>query len=291
MEVSLDGYRVERLIRSSATTRVWQALREQDGQAVVIKAFSTNADPGLEARVEREFELIRRLELPGIVRALALEHAGSDFLLILEAHPGTNLSQHTQGRPLAIDAFFAIACQIATILAAVHEQRVIHRDLKPTNILIDGEGRVAIADFGISVVVENERDQIHDQALLSGTLPYMSPEQTGRTGREVDFRSDLYSLGVTFYELLTGRRPLQGQSSLELIHAHLARRPTPPEQLRPELPGALSQLLMKLLEKAPERRYQTARGLLHDLEQLRARAGQSRLGDGDDEDGDEDAPF
>ena len=127
------------------------------------------------------------------------------------------------------------------MLARVHARRVIHRDIKPTNILIEPDtGRVYLADFGISVLLESERRHIYDPDVLEGTLPYISPEQTGRTGRAVDFRSDLYSLGVTFYELLTGRRPFEFAAPLELIHAHLARRPSRPQALRPELPDGLS---------------------------------------------------
>src|SRR5690606_33051586 len=120
----------------------------------------------------------------------------------------------------------------------------------------------------ISVLLDSERERINDPSIVEGTLPYLSPEQTGRTRREVDFRSDLYSLGVTFYELLTARRPFVGASPLELIHAHLARRPQPPQWLRPDIPTPLSAMIMKLLEKAPEHRYQSARGLRLDLERL-----------------------
>ncbi|MCA9684257.1 MAG: AAA family ATPase, partial [Myxococcales bacterium] len=155
-------------------------------------------------------------------------------------------------------------------LAAIHEQRVIHRDIKPTNLLIDPESkRVSIADFGISVLLESERERINDPEIVEGTLPYLSPEQSGRTHREVDFRSDLYSLGVTFYELLTGRRPFNAGTPLELIHAHLARQPEPPQRLRPEIPTPLAAMVLELLAKAPERRYQTARGLAADLRQIR----------------------
>src|SRR5690606_9687200 len=152
-----------------------------------------------------EFGLIRDLDVPGVVKALALERSGRELILILEAHRGVDLREFADGRALAVDTFLIIAIQIAEILAEVHQRRVVHRDLKPANILIDPTtGQVALADFGISVLLESERGRIHEPALLAGTLAYMAPEQTGRTSREVDFRSDLYALGVTFYELLTG---------------------------------------------------------------------------------------
>jgi PAS domain S-box-containing protein len=278
MDVSLDGYRFERRLRGSAATEVWTGVRERDSLPVIAKVFSIEDRPGLEARVEHEFELIRRLEVPGVVRALACVRSGRRLYLLLEAHTGVDLATFTAGQPLPLERFFAIACKLTETIAEVHEQRVIHRDIKPTNVLVSTSGGdVMLADFGISVLLESERGHIHDPTLLRGTLSYVSPEQTGRTGRDVDFRSDLYSLGVTFYELLTARRPFVAETSLELIHAHLARRPEPPARLRPDLPPALSQLVMKLLEKAPERRYQSARGLFDDLEHMRRELGSGQL--------------
>jgi PAS domain S-box-containing protein len=266
LQITLHGYRTTRLLRASGTTQVFEAIREHDQRAVVAKIYDLEANEGLEARVQHEFRLIHGLEVEGVVRALALERAGTQLALVLDWCEGVNLEEYCAGQPLAIDEFLIIALQITRSLTEVHAQRVIHRDLKPTNLLIDpASKRVAIADFGISVLLENERERINDPAVVEGTLPYVSPEQTGRTGREVDFRSDLYSLGVTFYELLTGRRPFEAETPLELIHAHLARRPESPHWLRPELPMPLSAMLMKLLEKAPERRYQSASGLHQDL--------------------------
>jgi PAS domain S-box-containing protein len=269
MSLTLDGYRLVRLLQQSTTTRVYVGERESDGLPIIAKAHTVAMRQGLEARVEHEFALIRALEGNGVVRALALERAGDQLVLVLERHPGVDLATYSEGRALAIPEFLRIARRVAETLAQVHGQSVIHRDIKPANILIDpATGDVALADFGISVLLESERSQIHDPEIIEGTLPYVAPEQTGRTEREVDFRSDLYSFGVTCYELLTGRRPFLASSPLELIHAHLARRPDPPVWLRPELPKPLSDLVLKLLEKAPERRYQSARGLAADLEAI-----------------------
>ncbi|PRQ09254.1 trifunctional serine/threonine-protein kinase/ATP-binding protein/sensor histidine kinase [Enhygromyxa salina] len=271
MSFALDGYRTTRLLRSSPSTKVYAAVREQDQRSVVAKVYELAGDEGLEARVEHEFRLIHDLEVEGVVRALALERAGTKIAVVLEWCEGVNLEQFCAGRPLALEVFFEIALQLTRSLAAVHAQRVIHRDIKPTNILIDPETHVvSIADFGISVLLESERQRINDPAVVAGTLPFVSPEQTGRTRREVDFRSDLYSLGVTFYEMLTARRPFEARSPLELIHAHLARRPEAPHWLRAEIPAPLSAIVMKLLEKAPERRYQSAQGLRADLVRLDA---------------------
>src|SRR5690606_24284380 len=239
-----------------------------DGRGVVAKVFDLDVDD-IEARVEHEFALIEALDIDGVVKALALQRVGDQLVLLLERVPGQNLAEYTRQQPLDVERFFAIAIQVVDVLAQIHARRIIHRDIKPANLLLDERsGRVFIADFGISVLLAAERRHIYDPAVLTGTLPYVSPEQTGRTGRAVDFRSDLYSLGVTFYELLCGRRPFEFAAPLELIHAHLARSPDPPSSLRPELPEGLSRLIMRLLEKAPEHRYQTASGLAADLRKL-----------------------
>jgi predicted ATPase/signal transduction histidine kinase/tRNA A-37 threonylcarbamoyl transferase component Bud32 len=269
MAVPLTGYRTSRLLRSSGNSAVYEAVREADGQAVVAKVFDLEDDDS-EARVEHEFELIEALDVEGVVKTLGLERVGEQLVLLLERVPGVDLGEYSQRRAIELEPFFSIAIQITEVLGRVHARRIIHRDVKPTNILIEPDsGRVSLADFGISVLLESERRRIYDRVVLEGTLPYVSPEQTGRTARAVDFRSDLYSLGVTFYELLTGRRPFEFGEPLELIHAHLARTPEPPHAIKPELPDGLSRLVMKLLEKAPEHRYQTAAGLAADLRSLR----------------------
>jgi serine/threonine protein kinase len=269
MQPTLDGYRVLDTLRRSANRVVYLAVRESDQRKVVAKVYSIVGASDLEDRVKHEFELIRALDLRGVVRALELERRGTTLVLLLDWFDGVSLEQHCRGRALGLDECLRLAHDLAEILATVHERRVIHRDIKPANILIaPHSGEVVLADFGISVLLESERGRIHDPDVLEGTLPFLSPEQTGRTGRGVDFRSDLYSLGVTIYELLTGQRPFTESTPLELIHAHLARRPAAPRSLRPELPNPVSALVMKLLEKAPERRYQSARALAQDLAQL-----------------------
>ena len=269
MGVPLNGFRTARLLRSSGNSRVYEAVREADGVATVAKVYELDGDD-VEARVEHEFALIEALDVDGVVKALGLQRVGDQLVLLLERVPGLDLAEYTQRRPLELERFFSIAIQIADVLGRVHARKIIHRDIKPTNVLLEPDtGRVCLADFGISVLLESERRRIYDPTVLEGTLPYISPEQTGRTGRAVDYRSDLYSLGVTFYELLTGRRPFEHAAPLELIHAHLARTPEAPRARRAELPEGLSRLVMKLLEKAPEHRYQTAAGLAADLRKLR----------------------
>nr|WP_181233873.1 AAA family ATPase [Enhygromyxa salina] len=249
---------------------MYAAVSERGADEVIAKVFDIE-DETDEDRVQHEFELICSLELDGVVKAHELRRVGDQLVLILQRVPGVDLAQFCGGEALALEVFWQIAIQIADILARTHAARVIHRDIKPTNILIDPEDRrIYLADFGISVLLESERRHIYDSDVFMGTLPYISPEQTGRTGRPVDFRSDLYSLGATFFELLTGRQPFENLPPLELIHAHLAKQPSSPDTLRPGLPDGLSRVVIKLLAKPPERRYQTAAGLAADLRSLQA---------------------
>lgn len=271
MSLSLDGYQITRLLRASGISRVYAAIREHDRPSVVVKVYDLADTQILEARIEHEFRLLRELEVENIARALALERTGTQLALVHEWCEGISLEDLAARRLLDLDDFLDIAAQIARTLADVHAQRVIHGAIRPTSIIVDPATRaVSIVDFGLSVLSQREREHISDPAVVEGILPYVSPEQTGRTEREVDVRTDLYSLGATFYELLTGRRAFQGSSPLELIHAQLARRPEPPRRLRPGIPAPLSDLVMKLLEKQPEQRYQSARGLRLDLERLAA---------------------
>ncbi len=268
MAVPIPGYLDFRLLRSSARCRVYEATRERDGLRVVAKVYEVG-DPVVEARVEQEFHLVQRLTGEGVVRALGIERIANDLVLIFEHVEGMNLEQYAAGKPLPIDEFLTLAIGLTRTLAAIHEQRIVHRDIKPSNLLLQPSSKqVFIADFGISDLLDSERRHLYEVDALRGSLPYISPEQTGRTNRRVDFRSDLYSLGASFYELLTGARPFQGVSSAALIHAHLTRRPQPLRALRPEIPAQLSAMVLRLLEKAPELRYQSARGLLADLERL-----------------------
>jgi PAS domain S-box-containing protein len=269
--LSLDGFRSTRVLRDSGRTRVFAAIRESDRRPVLVKLFELDPHEALEVRVEHEFRALQGLELNGVVEALALERGHGYVALIYDWCEGVNLDEYRSGQPLALSEAMNVAQQLARRLADIHRHKLIHRNIKPSNVFIEPHSKtVMLADLGISVLLERERQRIDDAWVIESSLPYVSPEQTGRTHHGVDFRSDLYSLGVTLYELLTGRRPFDANTALELIHAHLARRPLDPQRLRPDLPTVLSAIVMKLLEKAPERRYQSAAGLLADLERVAA---------------------
>src|ERR1700704_2735561 len=154
----------------------------------------------------------------------------------------------------------------------LHQRNLVHKDIKPANILVNGAtDEVRLTGFGIASRLVRERQSPHPPETIAGTLAYMAPEQTGRMNRSIDSRSDLYALGVTFYQMLTGTLPFTATDPMEWVHCHLARRPVPPAERVKEIPGALSAIVMKLLAKMAEGRYQTAAGLESDFRSCQIR--------------------
>ncbi|MEM7017565.1 MAG: AAA family ATPase, partial [Pseudomonadota bacterium] len=200
-----------------------------------------------------------------VVKANNVVEFSNGVALEFEDFQGVSLNQTLKQTKLPLKSHLQIALRLSKALQAIHDEGVIHKDVKPDNILVNlKQSEVKITDFGISAVIEDNNP--NKRQSLQGTLSYISPEQTGRMNRGVDYRTDFYSLGVVFYEMLTGRLPFQHGDTMELVHAHIALMPISPHDLKPEVPLGLSKLVMKLLEKMPEARYQNARGLLADLE-------------------------
>ena len=266
--VVIPGYEAAEEIYRSERTVVMRGVRTSDGTPVIIKTVSEDHhDPRAALRLSHEHEILRTIESPGIVRTLGMERVNGGFVLLLEDFGGTSLDRHIAAHRVDIPAFLAVAAQLADALASVHDRGIIHKDLNPSNILLNASsGKAKIADFGISSSLERETQSDPSVRHLEGTLPYISPEQTGRMNRSIDYRTDFYSLGATLYEMLLGWPPFQSDDPMELVHAHLARLPAPPGELNRDIPGAISAIVMKLLAKPAEDRYQTARGLKADIE-------------------------
>ena len=255
-----------KIIYESPTTSV---LRTQwQGRDVVTKTLKTAAKtPSAVARYQREFDLNQSLTSPFVCQALAFDDAKS--AIIFEDDEGEALRDCLANREYTFDQKLQIAQQIAQAVNSIHDEGVIHRDLNPANILVihNDEGGIVVKlmDFGLATFTPRE-DVSHELLnSLTGTLPYVSPEQTGRVNRLVDSRTDLYSMGATFYELFSGHPPFQHRDPLELIHAHIAANPTPLDELSPDIPKWLAQLVNKLLDKQPESRYQSAGSVYDDL--------------------------
>src|SRR5262245_451226 len=216
-------------------------------------------------RLSHEYELKDELDGAWAVRPLDFVHDGGRTVLVLDDEGGEPLDR-LLGVPIEVGHFLCLAIGIAAALGKLHQRELVHKDIKPANILVDGNtDDVRLTGFGIASRLPRERQSPHPPETIVGTLAYMAPEQTGRMNRSIDSRSDLYALGVTFYQMLIGILPFADAGPMEWVHCHLARRPTAPAERLKDIPGVVSEIVMKLLAKRAEDRYQTAAGLESDL--------------------------
>lgn len=266
--IRLPGYSVLEKFHDGSSTQLYRGVREHDQLPVVIKVPRGEYPSSREiARLQHEYRLLSELEIPGVARAYAMEKFGRGQALVMQHLSGQPLNLVMRSRQLTVSESLSVAISLCRTLEALHDRRLVHKDIKPQNILFDTQtGAVHLVDLGIAARIAPEDLGSTEGESLEGTLAYLSPEQTGRISRVVDARSDLYSLGVTLFEMLTGVLPFQNVEPLELLHSHIARTPPRPSSMRPELPEVLSQIVLKLLAKMAEERYQSAAGLRVDLE-------------------------
>jgi predicted ATPase/serine phosphatase RsbU (regulator of sigma subunit) len=265
---TLSGYRMIDKLYDGTRTLIYRAQRESDRQPVVIKFFK-NEYPSFNELVQfrNQYTIAKNLDLEGIIHPYRLENYGNGFALVMEDVGAISLHDYITSNLLSVNAFFNIALSIVQILEGLYKNRVIHKDIKPQNILINPETlEVKLIDFSISTLLPRESQEIQSPKVLEGTLAYMSPEQTGRMNRGIDYRTDFYSLGVTFYELLTQQLPFSSTDPMELVHCHIAQTPTPPISKNPAIGQMVNDIIMKLMAKTAENRYQSAFGLRVDLE-------------------------
>jgi predicted ATPase/transcriptional regulator with GAF, ATPase, and Fis domain len=259
----VPGYRVgEPLAQADPTLR--RGRRDGDGRPVLVRFPPTAATvASAAAELRREHELLASLELAGVPRVLAFEP--SSGALVMEDSGGAPLGALFAGERPALSVFFEIALGLCRTLGELHRLEIVHRNVHPGSVLVHPTtNRTELIDFSCAGRLHRESQSGVAQP-IPARLAYASPEQTGRTNRAVDERSDLYSLGVVLYELLTGRPPFVSDDPLELVHGHLARTPRSPAELVPGLPAPVSDIVLKLLAKNAEQRYQSAFGLEQDL--------------------------
>ena len=256
------------VLYESARTRIVRVC-DTDDRSRLIRKELRGSDAAERCRREREI-LERLAGIEGVPRLAGPPPTDTDIVLVDEGDE--SLARRLRAGPLPVASICAIALRLSRIIAAVHAAGVVHKDINPANVMLDGD-RPVLIDFELATTAAEERPGFTHQNQVVGTLAYLAPEQTGRTGRAVDRRSDLYAFGATLYEMSTGRPPFTSTDPLQLLHDHLARRPAPVTELEPEIPPVLAEIIERLLEKEPDRRYQSAEGCAYDL----ARAGDDAL--------------
>lgn len=265
---AVPGYAIVEDIYDGKRTRVLRAIRTADGTPVILKRLKEMPSVvGDLLRLQHEERMLRRISSPCVIGVLGMDEGVEAPALVLEDFGAVSLASIHQRSRLDISRILQVAIQVARALGDIHAAGIVHRDINPSNIVVhQATGKVKVIDLGIASVLKTEEAQRSNPNLLEGTLAYISPEQTGRMNRSVDYRTDFYSLGITLYELLIGWRPFQSDDALELVHQHLARAVPDPHELNAEIPSPLSAVVMKLVEKGAEDRYQTADGLVADLQ-------------------------
>ncbi|MBD2068016.1 AAA family ATPase [Leptolyngbya sp. FACHB-671] len=287
--ITLAGVAIQSKIYESPVSLVYRGIREQDNQALVIKLLKQDYPSSLEIiRYRQEYQITHSLNLEGVVRVYSQQDYQRTLVMLLEDFGGESLQCWIEQRPesfcpMPLSNFLRLAIALTDTLGKIHAANVIHKDLNPGNIVLNlNTGVVKIIDFGIATRFSRTNPMFKSPHVLEGTLAYLSPEQTGRMNRLLDYRTDFYSLGVTFYQLLTGELPFPTTDALELVHCHLAKQPVPPEvrgvkcevrgggdessSIANAIPEAVSDIVMKLMAKNAEDRYQSARGIKADLE-------------------------
>ncbi|MEH2009636.1 AAA family ATPase [Nostoc sp.] len=265
--LTIPGYQVSEELYNGSRTLVYRGYRETDSLRVVIKLLK-NPYPSFSELVQfrNQYTIARNLNSPLIIQTYSLITYQNGYALVMEDFGGISLKEWGTRKSLRnITDFLQIAIVLCNTLDILYRDRIIHKDIKPGNILINPETKqIKLIDFSIASLLPRETQTLISPNVLEGTLAYISPEQTGRMNRGIDYRTDFYSLGVSFYELLTGELPFQSKDMMELVHCHIAKQPVPLELFK--IPKSISDIVMKLMAKNAEERYQSALGLKYDLE-------------------------
>jgi serine/threonine protein kinase len=245
--IALPGIAIQDTIYESAHSLVYRGRRD-DGVAIVIKRLKEEyPSPQALTRYRQEYAITRSLNPEGVVKAYSQQDYQRTLVILLEDFGGESLEHWMRQRPdfcsMPIAAFLRLAIDLTDVLGKIHAANIIHKDLNPGNIVLNADtGVVKIIDFGIATQFNRTNPTFKSPHVLEGTLAYLSPEQTGRMNRAIDYRTDFYSLGATFYELLTGQLPFPTTDVLELVHCHLAKQPTPPHKLNGTIPKTVSNI-------------------------------------------------
>ncbi|MEL7352550.1 MAG: AAA family ATPase [Cyanobacteria bacterium P01_A01_bin.116] len=279
----ISGYTVTEELYKGDRTAVYRGTPQPSShlnhESVIIKVLrQTNPSFSTLVQFRNQYSITKDLSIPGVIKPISLESWQNGYTLVSEDFGGISLHQYAKQQALksppsspekltlSLTDTLSIAHQLAGILHELAQHHIVHKDIKPANILIEPESkRIQLIDFSIASLLPKETQALQNPSGLEGTLAYLAPEQTGRMNRGIDYRTDFYTLGVTLYELLTGTLPFQSDDPLELVHCHIAKTPIAPHQLNPAIPPTVSAMVLKLMAKNAENRYQSALGLQYDL--------------------------
>ena len=262
----IPGYLLEEVIFESSRIWLWRGKRQRDGLWVLIKGSVSEQSAQELAEMRHEHEITRALEIDGVLKSEELVRCENGWALILENTEGLPLRKLMDSARLDLPDSLKVTVSLTGILEEVHRQGILHKMINPLNIFVDpASGTVKLTGFGLATRLPRENLTTLSPQLSGEILPYISPEQSGRMNRVLDYRSDFYSLGATLYELFSGRVPFHSREAMEIIHAHIARQPVFPDKMAPQVPKPLSNMVMKLMAKRAEARYQSHSGLTADL--------------------------
>ncbi|PHM11702.1 AAA family ATPase [Nostoc sp. 'Peltigera malacea cyanobiont' DB3992] len=270
--INIPGYRISEELYNGSRTLVYRGVRETDSLPVVTKLLK-NPYPGFSELLSfrNQYTIAKNLNSPLIVQTYSLESYQNGYALVMEDFGGISLKDYFTSSGMeyiaSLEEFLEIAIALCNTLDILYRERIIHKDIKPANVLINPETKqVKLIDFSIASLLPRETQTLINPNVLEGSLAYISPEQTGRMNRGIDYRTDFYSLGVTFYELLTGVLPFQSNDPMELVHSHIAKPAPLVDEINSQIPSVISEIVSKLMAKNAEDRYQSALGLKFDLE-------------------------
>jgi len=264
----MKDYQIIQEIYESNNSLIYKAQKTSNDCPCILKVLKEGyPTPDELTRYKQEYEIARSIESDEVIKVYDLKRHENSLMMVLEDFGGQSLNLLLPNYQLTLEEFLKLSLKVTKGLDAIHAKGVIHKDINPSNIVYNPETcELKIIDFGIATHPSWESQTIFTPLQLEGTLAYIAPEQTGRMNRDIDYRSDYYSLGITFYELLTHRLPFESTDPMELVHCHIARQPVACSDLLPSIPLTVSKIVMKLLAKSPEERYQTTLGLQTDLE-------------------------
>ncbi|MEM7184354.1 MAG: serine/threonine-protein kinase, partial [Spirochaetota bacterium] len=252
-KIKLSGYGISEEIHSGRKGKVFRGVRESDKRKVILKTLHDYPSSRDIARIKKEYDILESIHSSGIVEVLALAEDYDLPILVMKDIGGVSLSQLLKEKEFSLREKLEIAIALSKAIESIHQQEVIHLDLKPSNIIYNNSNKeLLVIDFGISTRLSRENPNITSPDKLEGTLAYLSPEQTGRMNRSIDYRADFYALGITLYELFTGKLPFYSKDSMEMIHFHIAVEAKEAHISNSEVPENISQIIKKLMSKKAE---------------------------------------